>query len=181
MGRVRAFIIGILLITPLATSCDFGISDKKHPSDAELIKNFHEHRPGFDELIQMFTSDQGLGRVGADFTRSSSFFEKCTGANSWSSNETGVDDDRLREYRKRFATLGLPKGIEGYCDKEHIWLYASTRGLSVTGSSKGYVYVTKMPSPVVESLDDYWSADGKSFTAFRHVEGNWYLYFTYED
>jgi hypothetical protein len=80
--------------------------------------------------------------------------------------------------------LGLSAGIEGYCEKDAILFYASTKGLSVTGSTKGYAYLKKVPEnseKLVNSLDDYWSPDGKSFTAYRRIEGNWYLYFDYED
>ena len=62
-----------------------------------------------------------------------------------------------------------------------VWFHASTRGLAVSGSSKGYAYLLEKPKTLVDNLDEYWSKDNKSFTAFRQIEGNWYLYFDYED
>ncbi len=158
-----------------------GCGPKEHPKDAVLIGNFNAHRGEFEELLQMFQADRSVGRVGSDFTRSASFFDECTGPNAWNGKEIEITKERLSDYRRRFASLGLPKGIEGSCDKDYIWFYASSMGLSVTGSSKGYVYAAKTPSTVVGNLDDYWSSDGKSFSAFRHLEGNWYLYLEYED
>ena len=132
----------------------------------------------------MFLEDKSLGRVASDFTRTSNFFEKCEEPNSWSGKEIEVTAERLAKYRKIFNNLGLSAGIEGYCEKNRVFLHASTKGLSVTGSTKGYAYLKKAPEnpdKLVDNLDNYWSPDGKSFRAFRHIEGNWYLYFDYED
>lgn len=142
---------------------------KKHPSDAELLANFQKHKPEFDHLLQMFVADKGLGRVAPDFTRPSD------------PRTVGVSLERLSEYRKIFRALGLANGIEGYDEKAQVWFMASSQGLSVTGSGKGYAYTSERPVLVVDSLDNYWSKDGQSFVAFRHIEGNWYLYLEYED
>lgn len=117
----------------------------------------------------MFLTDRGLGRVAYDFTRPEN-----PGA-------IGISRERLGAYRRLFDKLDLSAGIEGYDEKDIVWFHASTYGLSVTGSGKGYAYVKERPKLVVGNLDTYWSADGRSFTAFRHIEGNWYLYFDYED
>ena len=141
----------------------------KHPSDEALVNNFQSHRSEFDQLLQMFLADKKLGRVAYDFTRPAN------------PAEIGISGQRLKEYRKLFDRLDLSAGIEGYDEKDLVWFHASTQGLSVTGSGKGYAWLTKPPQLVVENLDTYWSKDGRSFTAFRHIEGNWYLYFDYED
>lgn len=117
----------------------------------------------------MFLEDKGLGRVAYDFTRPER------------PEEVGVTRERLADYRKLFGNLGLTAGVEGYDEKDMVWFHVSTYGLSVTGSSKGYAYLRERPKLVVDNLDTYWSRDGKSFTAFRHIEGDWYLYFDYED
>ena len=132
----------------------------------------------------MFQEDKSLGRVAFDFTRTSNFFEKCEEPNGWNGKEIEASSERLAEYRKLFDKVSLSAGIEGYCKKDRILFYASTKGLSVTGSTKGYAYLQKVPEgleKLVDNLDTYWSPNGKSFTAFRHIEENWYLYFDYED
>jgi hypothetical protein len=153
-----------LILFALLTGCS-----SKHPSDQSLLDNFQTHKAEFNQLLQMFLADKGLGRVAYDFTRPEH------------PENIGISSDRLQQYRKLFSRLGLSEGIEGYDEKELVWFHASAQGLSVTGSGKGYAYLTKPPPLIVESLDNYWSKDGKSFTAFRHIEGNWYLYFDYED
>lgn len=143
-------------------------SEKKHPKDEDLVGKFHAHKAEFEQLLQMFQDDKGLGRV-SDFTRPEN------------PESIGISRERIREYQRLFRKAGLEAGIEGYDEKEIIWFHASSQGLAVTGSGKGYAYTRKRPETVVDNLDSYWSKDGKSFTAFRHIEGNWYLYFEYED
>jgi hypothetical protein len=171
----------IVLAACLGTSSCFFPAEREHPKDSELIKNFQTHRAEFDELLEMFKADRSLGRVGPDFTRPANFFERCEGPNARNGNEIEVSEERLADYRKRFSRLGLPYGIEGYCDKHRVHFYASGLGLSVTGSTKGYAYSDDPPQTLVDDLDTYWSTDGHSFWAYRRIEGNWYLYFQYED
>jgi hypothetical protein len=158
----------ILLLTPFVFLLFISCSSK-HPSDKELLDNFQAHKAEFDQLLQMFLSDKGLGRVAYDFTRPGD------------PQTVGVTTDRLKEYRRRFDKLELSAGIEGYDGKDIVWLHSSTQGLAVSGSGKGYAYLRKPPEMQVQDLDKYWSKDGRSFTAFRHIEGNWYLYFNFED
>ena len=168
------------LIFSLSMSC----GEKEHPKDEKLIEIYQSHKNEFNQLLQMFQEDKSLGRVAPEFTRTANFFEECKAPNIWNGKNIEIGEARLSEYRKLFSLLELPAGIEGYCEKDIILFYASTKGLSVTGSSKGFAYLEEMPTgnlKIVENLDNYWSSDGKSFRAFRRIEGNWYLYFDYED
>jgi hypothetical protein len=108
----------------------------------------------------VFLADGKLGRVAYDFTRPAN------------PAEIGISQQRLEEYRKLFDRLDLSAGIEGYDEKDLVWFHASTQGLSVTGSGKSYAWLTKPLQLAVDNLDTYWSKDGRSFTAFRHIEGN---------
>jgi hypothetical protein len=138
-----------------------------HPSSQELINNFLSHRPEFERLLQMAQEDQELYRVAYDSTRPEN------------PEAIGLTQERLTEYRGLFDELNLEAGIEKGGD--NVWFIASARGLSVSGSAKGYIYTQIPPDLVVEDLDNYFSADGRSFTAFQKIEENWYLYYDYED
>ena len=162
-------VVGLTACVALLAACAGCSLWAGHPSDASLIQNFRSHRNEFDELLRMFLADEGLGRVAYDFTRPQNH------------EEVGVSRERLNAYREWFDELGLSAGVEGYGEKETVMFHASTRGLGVTGSSKGYAYLRERPALAVENLDAYRSPDGKSFTAFGHVEGGWYLYLDYED
>lgn len=166
---MRKKLAGVLLaLFALLGSCAFGSADK-HVTDAELIENFQSHKEQFNQLLQMFLADKGLYRVGPDFTHPED------------AQKVGIGREKLIEYRRIFGDLNLPHGVGKTEDEEIVWFNVSAQGLAVTGSSKGYAYAKSPPKLIVDSLETYWSKDGRSFTAFRHIEGNWYLYFDYED
>jgi len=173
-------IIFVLVVGLLFSGCDL-IYEKDHPTDAEMIETFKTHRNEFEMLLRMFREDRSLGRVAYEFTRTSNFFEQCEEADCWRGKEIEVTEKRLAEYRKLFSTIGLESGMEGYGKKKSIAFLASSKGLSITGSAKGYMYTTEKPHTIVDDLDRYWSPDGKSFMAFRYIEENWYMFFDYED
>lgn len=156
-------LIGLLLLL-LLTGCQ-----AQHPNDEALLQRFRTHRQEFEQLLHMYQVDKGLGRVAPGFTRPAN------------PAEVGVTKERIDEYRRLFIVLGLSAGIEGYGERDTVFFYASTQGLSVSGSSKGFAYLTKPPALMVDQLDGYRSPDGRSFSAFRHIEGNWYLHFDFED
>lgn len=143
---------------------------ERHASDSELIRNFNSNKPKFEKLLGMFLEDKDLGRVAPDFVRGSD------GHGSVKQTEP-----RLRDYRKLCAEIGVNHGMEGYGDKDTVWFHSSAIGLSISGSGKGYAYCKGTPDLVVDDLDNYRSSDGRSFTAFRRIDGHWYLYFDYED
>jgi hypothetical protein len=159
-----------LLVVVVACIMLFLLSNElggEHPSSQELIDNFYSHCPEFDQLLQMALEDQELSRVAYDFTRPEN------------PETIGVTQERLNEYRRLFDELNLEAGIDN--GRDSIWFIASARGLSVSGSAKGYIYSRIPPGLIVEDLDSYDSPDGRSFTAFQKIEGNWYLYYDYED
>lgn len=170
LPRVAAFLKGGLLTMLMAglSGC-FAVGG--HPSAATLLNNFQTNRADFERLLQMFMEDPQLGRVAYDFTRPASL----------EAAQVDVPAARLNQYRALFTKLNLSAGIEGYGDKRTVWFIASTQGLSIGGSAKGYAYQVAQPELVVEDIDRYRSEDGRSFTAFQLIEGNWYLYFDYED
>lgn len=160
---VHLAVVGLLL---MFCNCSSG---PNHPSDKCMLEFWQAHKTEFEQLLQMFLADKDLGRVAYSFTRP----EDAASA--------GVTAERLSDYRRRFSALNLTAGIEGYDEKDTVWFHASTYGLSVTGSGKGYAYSKVKPAILVEDLDKYWSKDGRSFIACRRIEGDWYLYFDYED
>jgi hypothetical protein len=163
MTRLRYLAIPFLLL--IFTCC----SKQSHPSDAALIQNFNQREAAFEGLLTMIRADQGLERVDNTWTRPGD------------PSTIGITPERIRSYRKLFSTLGIPRGFHASHNPERFTLVASARGLSVSGSGKGYVYTVEKPSSIVTNLDTYWPADGRSFTAYRHIKGNWYLYFDFED
>ncbi len=172
------FTIKLLCLMAIAA-----VAGCSHPSDAELLKRFRQHRGELEQLVRMFEADKGLGRVGANFTRPED------------PGRVGVSQQRVYEYRRLCGVVGAPDCIEGYDAtfdrlygqvepgrteaKNPIWIHVSMMGLAVSGSSKGFLYSTAPPFPVVPDLDRV--SPSRSGTWLRHIEGPWYMYFDYED
>jgi hypothetical protein len=135
----------------------------QHPSAVELIDNFHAHRAEFDLLLEMCLEDEGLVRVAYGWTQPED------------PSSIGITQERLKEYRALFKEVGLESGVSG--GHKDIWFHASSSGLSVSGSSKGYIYSSAPPGWVVEDLDEYTSKYKADIPVFQHIEGNWYLYY----
>jgi hypothetical protein len=154
-----------------------------HPSDDQLLKHFRQHRADLEQLVRMFESDKGLGRVGENFTRPDD------------PGRVGVSLERVSEYRRLCTAVGAPDCIEGYDAafdrlygavaagrseaKNPIWIHVSSWGLAVSGSGKGFLYSSAPSFEIVPDLDRV--SPSRSGTWIRHIEGPWYLYFDYED
>ena len=143
--------------------------ESSHPKDQTLLDNFKKHERDFEKLITMLRRDKKLQRVDDTWTRPSD------------PQSIGVSKERIREYRALFSKLSIPRGFYAFHDPERFTFIASTHGLSVSGSAKGYAYLAEKPDLVVSNLESYWSERGQSFTAYQHIKGNWYLYFDFED
>ena len=166
MIKAKLIVTALLLIT--LSGCSFFGSN--HPKDERLIEDLRNNRAEFERLLAMFRADEKLYRVARDFTRPEN------------AQAADVDGERLAEYRMLLGKLRLHGGIEGYAPKDVIWFHASTKGLGVSGSSKGYAYLERPPELLVRDLDHYErTKGGRSFSAYRHIEGNWYLYLDFED
>jgi hypothetical protein len=128
-----------------------------HPTDAELIRQFSAQRTALEELRRMFTEDGGDGRIASDFTRGIT-----------------LSSDRWHAYQTRFADLHMPLGIEGYRKCDCVEFIVSASGLAVSGSAKGFYYSASSPAPIVDQLDN----PGDARILYRHIEGNWYLFYS---
>ena len=161
---------------------------KDHPSDDAMINNFDDHREEFEALRVMMQADKGLERVDPGFVKPEN------------PDAVGVTPERIEQYRSLSKKLGLERGIEAFGDSAtRVALLASCRGLSVSGSSKTYIWLKAPPEPtagraIVEDLDSYLRErrdERRKFfdthkhgmsghvDAYRLIEGNWYLH--YED
>lgn len=139
------------------------------PSDSVLLENFARHRPEFDQLAWMVEKDQGLRRVDYNWTDPSD------------PKKAGVSDKRIAKYRQLLAKVGVPRGFETTDGQTEVdFLYWLTGSAISSDTDKGYAYLTKPPAVTRDSLDGYRRDDDKPSEAYRHITGNWYLFYEYE-
>ena len=140
--------------------------DQEHDSDAVLLGVFRRERPVFDQLVRMIEEDKGLERVDYDWTMP---------------DPSPVSEARLAKYRELLRKVGCVRGFENFTGKDEVLFIASANGMATGGSSKGYCYTRKTPSPLVKDLDEYRPGHTRTYAAFRHIEGDWYLIYEYDD
>jgi hypothetical protein len=61
-------------------------------------------------------------------------------------------------------------------DNTYFALTEAARGLVTGGSSKGYIYTSTVPSPVVRTLDEFPKAANYDVRLYEHLTGKWYIF-----
>lgn len=137
----------------------------RFPSDEMMIAHFRANKGDFERLLSMFRNDKELARIGEDFTDPAVIV---------------IRQERLREYRNLLKQLDI-YSLGGSTEKDFVKLHSHSVGLSISGRAKGYVYSEEIPRLVVDDLDAYFAKHKRSsFTAYRSIEGNWYLFYDSE-
>ncbi len=136
------------------------------PSDQQMLANFHQHRTTFNQLVRMAQADKGLTRIGDDWTIPDDPLS------------VGATPSRIAQYRKLFGVAGTTSGFGA--DAESVEFYYWGHGSAISSDTdKGYIYAKKPPTPILPSLEGC-HPNGENLTfAYRHIEGNWYLYYKY--
>ncbi len=142
--------------------------DETHDSDANLIRTFHAQKATFAQLLSMIQTDQGLERVDEDWTFP---------------DPPPITQERVGLYRELLKNIGCVRGFESFQNKSGIRFIASANGLATGGSSKSYYFHKggSAPSPLVADLDSYRPGHDRTYAAYRHIEGNWYLVYEFDD
>lgn len=146
-----------------------------HASDRRMISWFRRNEALFNRLAEMARSEPIVRRIAADFLKTE------TETFDHPQVPDGFTIERWNDYRRLFTKLRLEEGI-GFWNRDMISLYATSFGIVVSGSTKGYVWSARPPKPLVSSLDPPLPAEGKlpgdDYTAYQAIDGNWYLFFT---
>jgi hypothetical protein len=164
----RKLLIGFCLALVTLFGCK-----GKLTSDDELVRRFHEHRGSFEELVQVMNDDTNVRAVYKDHV-------VLDDTPLWrGDDQKGFTGTRWNEYIGRMNSLGSTT-IHRISKEGDIIEIASgsivvdeipdSEGPLVT--SKGYIYSSKEPSPLVESLDN-----PQMNPCYKRIDGNWYLYY----
>lgn len=148
-------------------------SSQPPPSDQVLIEEFNKNIKNYHSLIKIFELNPTKNYIPTDLL-------KTENAVALSIPETAID--RYRELCKQLGVNALRRiGLE------EIWLIKwDYHPFPLSGTYKGYAVLKEPPGQTVDDLDIYWNqvTQGKmtsSFTVYRHIENEWYLFINYED
>lgn len=137
------------------------------PSDQGMLANFQHHRTAFNQLLLMAQADKGLSSVNDGWTDPDDLLT------------AGVSQRRVDQYHKLFKVTGVISC--GMGDHQNVDLRAWGVGNALSSDAhKGYVYLVKPPTNLLNSLDDCQPEDVRfSVETYRHIQGNWYLFYQY--
>ena len=133
-----------------------------HPSDTELIANYERYQADFEWLAQAFQTEEEI-RVIYPETKSC---QTTTQEQVFATNH-----ERCQVYVALFQKLDFDWA---YVNQEAIYFIVSTSGLGVSGSSKGYLYITNPPNKVVHDTNVW---DGSTEYRIKHISGSWYIFY----
>jgi len=152
------------------------------PAAEKLVQNFNENKENFRVLNEKILIDQkkGLERVDDTWTRPGNL------------ESIGLNNKDVKDYRDDFKRLGVPRGFYSYPDKVMYVVYTS--GLSISGSSRGYLYSIEEPKNYfkkncgyserpLKNIDDFGGCEGyaASYTIYQQIDKDWYIYEDFED
>ena len=162
--------LGIIVLSGLlavvVTAPDIVLQKDEAPSDQEMLANFQHHRTAFNQLLLMAQADKGLSSVNNGWTDPDNLLT------------AHVSQSRVDQYRKLFIVAGV---ISCSMGDQNVNLRAWGVGNALSSdANKGYAYLVKPPTNLLNSLDDCQPEDTRfNVEAYRHIEGNWYLFYEY--
>lgn len=148
------------------------------PSDASLLANFSRHKAAFGQLAMICSNPQVYVRTG-DSTTDQSL-----------GNAVVIPGSLKAQFKRLIREIGArSEPWQGDLGEIDFSVWPADNNDSIPGIEKGYAYLAHPPAQLVKSLDNYQgsSTDPKdpddiawSGTGYRHIEGPWYIYYSYD-
>jgi hypothetical protein len=169
-GRKRRLTLALVLGIPAAFIAVGWIAKEAHepPSDAAMLRDFTPHEATFNTLVEMIAADKALDRVDENWTMPAD------------TKSVGVSPERLADYRRLLRDAGTPRGFQVSPAHDEFKFFYWLRGSAISDDmDKGFAYRTTPPASTVQTLDGIRSESRDAFVAYRHVRGNWYLFYEF--
>lgn len=147
----------------------------RHPSDAEVGREFSDHREGYEALLRMIKEEVRVSRVSHDFIW-------IDGMQNVSAAEVDryLPPARYAEYRRLFDVLKLESGVIRY-ENGSVGFMRSSSGMVTSGSSKELLWAPNAEVPTLAETDERSLEDAcqprTGCSSARRLEPNWYLTF----
>jgi hypothetical protein len=140
------------------------INHDNPPPDEVLLANFHRHEATLDQVVRMVQVDKGLTRVDDNWTMPAK------------PQTIGVSLARIAEYRRLLTRAGVPRGFQASDNVYEIRFLYYVFGSAISSDRiKGYAYLTKPPLRLLPNLNPC----DRERMVYRHIHGNWYLFYQY--
>jgi hypothetical protein len=164
----RQMLLGTLLGIPAAFVAIIWVARQtvEPPSDSTMLRHFDRKESTFTKLVDMASEDKGLVRIDSDWTMPAD------------TQSVGVSPERLVFYRKLLRDADTPRGLKA--EDTGFDFYFWLRGSAISDDTdKGFAYRAIPPPNIVQSLDSIRPDSKNPMIAYRHIRGNWYLFYEY--
>jgi hypothetical protein len=169
-GKKRRLLLALVLGIPAAFIAVAWIAREavEPPSDAVMLRHFDRHEGALDTLAKMADADKGLDRVDQDWTMPAD------------TRSVGVSSERLADYRRLLRDAGTPRGFQVSQSQDGFNFLFWLRGSAISDDTdKGFAYRTSPPAHTVQFLDGIRTDSRNASIAYRHIRGNWYLFYEF--
>lgn len=139
----------------------------RHKLDAEMIGHFRQNAQAFEQIVLAVNRDVGLGRIPPTFILRHGVNEV----------GQGLPPNQVKEYRALLDRCCPKCDLFRNSSSGTIFFTASSFGILLKGSYKGYAYAPTRPGSVFSSLNSERVIPADCKFHFRPITGKWYLYY----
>lgn len=133
------------------------------PADRQFLAAFEQNRDTWERLAAMTEADEDL------------FYLNDHTYNFKDGLEAGLKAGRFAEYQKLMAAVPSLRCVLRVSGRPGTQFCTWAVGGAVSSTTaKGYLYARTPPAPLLSTLDGITRGSG-----YRHITGNWYLYYKY--
>ncbi len=137
------------------------------PTDAALMRDFHETRPWLEKIVAMARQERGVERISTEFVRLTDNLDPSHGE-----RRKRFPDSRWAKYRRLFQLARVPNGI-GF-SAHRVYFYKADIGLAGYGESKGFVWLAEpLPADKLDQAAD--KTNARFLDHFQRIDHHWYL------
>jgi hypothetical protein len=164
----RALAFAIFIAVVVFAAGTFLTSGLERPKDADLVAQFAKHKAVFDELRQMLSADNSLRSIEKGGV--SSMKERVLHSTL---ADTGISKERYDLYVAKLQQCGVSILIH---DEDEFRFAVAGSGFASKGYRIAITYTESKPTPLLPTLDDFKKTTHSWEQAYRHIEGNWYVW-----
>ena len=166
--RVTIAVVGIaVVLSALVLWFHFAT---RPPNEAATIANFYAHRAGYDELREMLLADNDLVRV-ADWGVQTS-----DSAVPQVPPQGNFPAGRYRKYLSLLTEIGAMGAFRTHEAHPEIGVQVWVSGFAGDTRHVNVCWREDKPTNQVASLDEFYRTPKPRQSAYRHIEGNWYIW-----
>jgi hypothetical protein len=150
----------------------YGVFTRIPPQDAKLIARFYAHHAAYERLREMIQADDLLRSVGTS---------GITTTNSWDTlrpRQANFPEERYHEYVALLKEVGGYFAVRRAGEPANLEIRLWMWGFAGTAHNISICWEPQVPTNQVSNLAGHVgrrSPDGRRETAYKHIEGNWYL------